>query len=87
MVSDRTEGRAANVETNPIMKTLPIHTIPPTRMAAMTSRGARELRTERIARVRKNWDGWDETTDGNGGCAFAACLLLALALCTGLFLI
>lgn len=69
------------------MKTLPIHTIPAPRMAAMTSRGAKELRAERIARIRMKWDGWDETTDGNGGCAFAACLILALALYAGLFLL
>lgn len=52
--------------------------LPAGRVAAMCKRGARELREMRLARARSNWQGYDPTDEGHGGCAFVACLVLAV---------
>jgi hypothetical protein len=49
-------------------------------MADLTSQGARQLRAERLAQARRNWDGWQPPDDDspNAGCMLAFILVLSL---------
>lgn len=68
------------------MKTLPIHTIPASRMAAMTSQATREMRAARVEQARRNWDGWDpDHGEGCGAMAVVGVVVVAILIYAGLF--
>jgi len=70
------------------MKTLPLHSLPPDRMSAMTSQAVREVRSTRVEQARGNWQGYDPTvSDGCGAMTVVAVIVVAVAIYGGLFLL
>lgn len=72
------------------MKFLPLHSLPPARLAALASRGARESRAARLERVRAHWHDQDRGPRGCGPMAVIGIVLLgcgATAVCAAGWLV